>query len=121
MRYIALIILGLGVVQLGCATSPRVSSQPNVNLTGSLELFEEELADYNSQTGLGCSVTPEPGSEDLHVLCRSKRSPEKAWDAVTAKSKELCPSDKWKMLFERKPSLPKEGNVYRSQMDIRCI
>ena len=114
-------IVVLSVVLVSCATPESRTGKTDLSLTGTLEVLEEEIADYDPQSGMGCSVTPDNISEKIHVLCRSRRSAEKAWDAVTAKSKILCESQKWKMLFERPPSLPKEGIFYRAQMDILCL
>jgi len=119
MKYSSIVVLS--AVLVSCATPESRTNKSDLNPNGTIEVLEEEIADYDPQTGIGCSVTPDNISEKIHVLCRSRRSAEKAWDAVTAKSKILCVSQKWKMLFERPPSLPKEGKVYRAQMDILCL
>lgn len=105
---------------VSCAQS-TLKPSIKANLQGTMHVFSEDVADYNSNTGVGCIVNKNPNNlNQAHIVCKSKHSAEYAWNAVTARSKEMCTSSKWTMLFKRSPSLPKQNGIYGAQMDIVC-
>lgn len=105
---------------MACTTSQTKPSQHTAERTGTIFLLEEEVANYDPSTGVGCTDTPNPEADNIHILCRSRRSVDAAWDAVTARSKGLCAPQKWGMFFNIPPVLPKEGDIYVVQQEIRC-
>lgn len=104
----------------GC--SAKAAQINSYDLKGDLRVHAEDVANYNPQTGVGCLVKEDPNNTlQAHIVCRSKHSGEDAWNAVMARSKRFCASEKWKMLFKRPPSLPIKNKIHGAQMDIRCI
>jgi hypothetical protein len=107
---------------VGCASTDVKPTKTAHQLKDSIEVYYEDIADYSAQTGVGCKVTKTSNKIlEAHILCRSKHSGEHAWNVVIARSKKLCTSQKWTMLFKRPPSLPKEKGAFGAQMDIVCV
>lgn len=116
---ISFIVIGLSLIYTNMIFAKDLT--PKVNLNGTVEVYSEDIADFNTKTGVGCIITKDKINKNkAHILCKSKYSAENAWNAVTVRSKKLCSSKKWKMLFLRSPSLPKNG-IFGSQMDIECV
>ncbi|WP_072679666.1 hypothetical protein [Arcobacter sp. LA11] len=107
---------------IGCSNSTPNKKAVKADLKGTIYVSMEDVSDYNSKTGVGCTVTKEVNDlNSAHIVCRSKHSGEHAWNAVIARSKQMCESNKWTMLFKRPPALPPENGIYGAQIDIKCI
>ncbi|OUS29462.1 hypothetical protein A9Q99_10235 [Gammaproteobacteria bacterium 45_16_T64] len=113
--------ISIVAILASCASSNTEVLEPR-KLKGAIPVHAEDTADYDPTTGIGCLLEYEGDNRNsAHILCRSRNSGEYAWNAVLARSKSMCPSQKFKMLFKRPPSLPTTNGVYGAQMDIECV
>ncbi|MFT7561927.1 MAG: hypothetical protein ACI93R_003859 [Flavobacteriales bacterium] len=81
----------------------------------------EEINEYSSESGVGCTESSDDKTGLIHIVCKSRESGESAWNACTYRAKLACPSQVYKMHFNKNPTLPTVNGVFGSQMEIKCV
>ncbi len=83
--------------------------------------FEDEVQDDIAKSGIGC-ISRHPLSKDaqFYFVCRSKRSVESAWNAALYRGKLACSGANFNVFFNVRPDLPKEGEIFVAQVELRC-
>jgi hypothetical protein len=83
--------------------------------------FEDDIQEYSDKSGIGCvSKHPVSSAAEFYFVCRSRRSAEAAWSAALYRGKLSCGGANFDLFFNVSPGLPKEGDIYVAQVELKC-
>lgn len=90
------------------------------SMASEIEIDPSEVIDFDEKTGIGCIQSKPDAEKIVHVVCKSKKSAELAWNALMYRAKNTCGSQKVGILFRIPPELPAENGVFAAQMEFKC-